>query len=134
VRRDNKELSRLSELKEKNILHLEIEEELFKTFAKFKREKVTPTIKKLIESDHKIPGKSTRDICDAFEKSLTDRWAFWLDENKSQIEKIKSSSEKADMINSFKKRHSSKRLQKLWIPVQASKACSIRLLTSLKKR
>ncbi|CAF4256915.1 unnamed protein product, partial [Rotaria sordida] len=47
ISRDNKEAARLSELKQKNILHLEVEEELLTKFKDFKR-KVSKNIVKLL--------------------------------------------------------------------------------------
>jgi golgin subfamily B member 1 len=107
VNRDNKETARLSELKQKNILHLEIEEDLFEVFTKFKADQATPKIKSLMEKDEAIKKpketkKLQKELCDAFEKCLKDKWAFWLDEAKKDIDKITASSEKVQLIDRFK--------------------------------
>ena len=103
ISRDNKETARLSDLKQKNILHLEIEEDLFSIFTKFKAEEATPKILKLLEGDasikkHKEQKDFQKDLSEAFEKSLKDKWAFWLDYVKKEIDEISCSSKKIELI------------------------------------
>jgi preprotein translocase subunit SecA len=134
VNRDNKETARLSELKQKNILHLEIEEDLFTIFTQFKAEKATPKIKKLLENDEKINKHKEakalqKDLCDAFEKSLKDKWAFWLDEIKKEIDKINASSEKMKLINNFKETF----IKKMQNTIESSNSFSSLLLKLVDK-
>ncbi|CAF4137894.1 unnamed protein product, partial [Rotaria sordida] len=91
MNRDNKEAARLSELKEKNILRLEVEEELFDKFNRFKRD-IAKNLFEKIFSDKET--KSKEKFIEVLEKILKDRWAFWLDEMKEKIDSIETFQQK----------------------------------------
>ncbi|CAF3556836.1 unnamed protein product, partial [Rotaria sp. Silwood2] len=82
INRDNKEAARLSELKKKHIVRLEVEEELFEKFNQFKKE-IAEKIFEPIFKDK--PEESRPKLIEAFENVLKDRWAFCL------LKKFKSS-------------------------------------------
>ncbi|CAF4191888.1 unnamed protein product, partial [Rotaria sordida] len=98
ISRDNKEAARLSELKQKNILHLEVEEELFTKFNDFKK-KISENIFKPLFNDK--PENSQQKFVDAFETILKNRWAFWLDEAKEKIDAIETSQKKFKLLKEF---------------------------------
>jgi hypothetical protein len=114
INRDNKETARLCELKKKNILHLEIEENLFETFSMFKNENASKVIEKIMKNysiDIKLKMKLKlkfkkydfgQEIKDAFEKSLKNKWAFWLDEAAEKIKKINTKADQQALKNEFK--------------------------------
>ncbi|CAF4848103.1 unnamed protein product, partial [Rotaria sp. Silwood1] len=76
INRDNKEAARLSELKKKSILRLEVEEELFDKFNEFKRNITDKVFKTLFENK---PDEYKEKFIAVFQNVLKDRWAFWLD-------------------------------------------------------
>lgn len=118
IARDNKESARLCQLKHKNILHLELEEDLFTAFSVFKRDVVSTKIKKIMNNSNyelrpKVEGardllqnainevtvpikaimnnpkvKFVDEISDLFQKIIMDRWAFWLDEAAEKIKQV----------------------------------------------
>ncbi|CAF1265520.1 unnamed protein product [Didymodactylos carnosus] len=98
ILRDNEEAARLSELKQKNILHLEAEEELFTKFNHFKST-ISKTIFKPLFNDK--PEKSQQKFIDAFENILKNRWAFWLDKAKEEIDTIENFQQKLNLLNKF---------------------------------
>ncbi|CAF1411613.1 unnamed protein product [Adineta steineri] len=99
IHRDNKEAARLSELKQKNILHLEVEEELFTTFNDFKN-KISKEIFQPLFNDKS--EKSQQKFIDAFENVLKNRWAFWLDKVKKEVDAIENFQQKSNLLKEFK--------------------------------
>jgi hypothetical protein len=98
IKRDNKEAARLSQLKQKNILHLEVEEELFERFNRFKSDISKCVFHPLFEQREE---KSRKEFVNAFENILKNRWAFWLDHAKEDIEKIETCQGKSDLLQKF---------------------------------
>ncbi|CAF1411988.1 unnamed protein product [Rotaria magnacalcarata] len=124
INRDNKEAARLSELKQSSILRLEVEEDLFEKFNGFKKkiseeifqpllnkeleklkEKFQPSpavSQEELEKDFKEKLEKPREkIAEGLERILKDRWAFWLDEAKEDIDAIKTSQEKNTLLKKF---------------------------------
>ncbi|CAF1312704.1 unnamed protein product [Adineta steineri] len=98
ITRDNKEAARLSELKLKNILRLEVEEELFDKFNKFKQTIAKDEFKRIFEGkNEKIKEK----LIEPFENILKNRWAFWLDEAKDQIDVIETPQQKNALLEKY---------------------------------
>ncbi|CAF4841797.1 unnamed protein product [Rotaria sp. Silwood1] len=98
INRDNKEAARLSELKKKSILRLEVEEELFDKFNEFKRKITDDVFKKLFESK---PDEYKEKFAAVFQNVLKDRWAFWLDWAKEKIDSIETSGQKNSLLNEY---------------------------------
>ncbi|CAF3674935.1 unnamed protein product [Rotaria sp. Silwood1] len=98
ISRDNKEAARLSELKQKNILHLEIEEELFEKFNEFKKKIAKEIFEPLFNNRSE---KSRKKFIEAFENILKNRWAFWLDEAKEKIDAIETFQQKFNLLKEF---------------------------------
>ncbi|CAF4138501.1 unnamed protein product [Rotaria sordida] len=98
INRDNKEAARLSELKKKSILRLEVEEELFDKFNEFKRNITDKVFKTLFESK---PNENKEKFVAVFQNVLKDRWAFWLDKAKDDIDAIKTSGQKSSLLNKY---------------------------------
>ena len=114
INRDNKETARLCELKKKNILHLEIEENLFEMFSTFKNEHASKVIENIMKNysiDMKLKMKLKlkfkkydfgQEMRDTFDKSLKNKWAFWLDEAAEKIKKINTKADQQALKNEFK--------------------------------
>ncbi|CAM4953543.1 unnamed protein product [Rotaria socialis] len=98
IQRDNKEAARLSDLKQKSILRLEVEEELFDKFNQFKK-KISKEIFKPLFNDRS--EKSKEKFLEVFENILKNRWAFWLDKVKNSIDDIETSQGKNILLNQF---------------------------------
>jgi hypothetical protein len=109
IKRDNKEAARLSQLKQKNILHLEVEEELFEKFNRFKSDISERVFRPLFEQREE---KSRKEFVNTFENILKNRWTFWLDQAKEDIEKIETCQGKTDLLQEFDS-HFQKILNKL---------------------
>ncbi|CAF4401408.1 unnamed protein product, partial [Rotaria magnacalcarata] len=98
IQRDNKEAARLSDLKQKSILRLEVEEELFDKFNQFKK-KISKEIFEPLFTDRS--EKSKEKFLEVFENILKNRWAFWLDKVKNSIDDIETSQGKNILLNQF---------------------------------
>ncbi|CAF4444581.1 unnamed protein product, partial [Rotaria magnacalcarata] len=98
IQRDNKEAARLSDLKQKSILRLEVEEELFDKFNRFKK-KISKEIFEPLFNDKS--EKSKEKFLEVFENILKNRWAFWLDKVKNSIDDIETSQGKNILLNQF---------------------------------
>ncbi|CAF4240285.1 unnamed protein product [Rotaria sp. Silwood2] len=99
INRDNKEAARLSELKKKHIVRLEVEEELFEKFNQFKKEIAEKIFEPIFKNK---PEESRPKLVEAFENVLKDRWAFWLDKVKEKIDAIETSQGKNSLLKTFK--------------------------------
>ncbi|CAF4880302.1 unnamed protein product, partial [Rotaria magnacalcarata] len=98
IQRDNKEAARLSDLKQKSILRLEVEEELFDKFNQSKK-KISKEIFEPLFTDRS--EKLKENFLEVFENILKNRWAFWLDKVKNNIDDIETSQGKNILLNQF---------------------------------
>jgi preprotein translocase subunit SecA len=98
INRDNREATRLSQLKQKNILHLQVEEELFEKFNQFKTKIRTEVFESLFNTR---ADKSKEEFVNILESILKNRWAFWLDQAKDTIDKIENFQQKTALLNEF---------------------------------
>ncbi len=124
LKRDRLELTRLNELRQKSMLQMDVEEALFLRFIAFRHEflhnfeKLDKSLlltktdskeskyEKKINIDHPEQETSTKKqspLMKALTKILEDRWAFWLDSQKQDIQRVTSKFAKNDLIDKLQK-------------------------------